>query len=578
MMKMARQDAIFVVCFVTMVTTSLAFDLTILHTNDVHARFEQFNKYGSDCSEKEVGSGQCYGGVARRLTKLNEIRRSHRNVLLLDAGDQFMGTLWFFLYKGMAAAHFMNKLGYDVMALGNHEFDLGVEELARFLDNVTHDVISSNIDVTRESLLQEKINKSVIKTIGGQRIGIIGYTTQETVFISAPGPTLTFNDEIASIRYEVAVLQAAGVNKIIALGHAGHTLDKEIAKIDGIDVVVGGHTDTFLYTGTPPSNESPVDVYPVVVQQPQGGRALVVQDYTFGKYLGYLNVTFDVNGAVTSYGGNPILLDASVPEDPGLLVEVATWRLDVDALKTNVIGETVVTLDGRREICRLRECNLGNLMADAMVDYYAKGFNHANTTWALSAIAMMNSGGIRASIKKGNITTGNANTVQPFQNEVDLISVTGANLREQLEWSVGEYNPVDAHGRFMQFSGLHVTYNLLKPSMHRVVDVQVRCLECDIPNYSPLKDDAIYPILLPAFIVGGGDGFNFQPIEHLPLNTLDVEVTMSYLAKHAPVYPSVEGRIRFQTPSGPTTSGTDGIVSGMTPMALLLTLCSYFLS
>ncbi|KAH3736527.1 hypothetical protein DPMN_043098 [Dreissena polymorpha] len=98
-----------------MVTTSLAFDLTILHTNDVHARFEQFNKYGSDCSEKEAGSGQCFGGVARRLTKLNEIRRSHSNVLLLDAGDQFMGTLWFIVYKGLAAAHFMNKLGYDVM-------------------------------------------------------------------------------------------------------------------------------------------------------------------------------------------------------------------------------------------------------------------------------------------------------------------------------------------------------------------------------------------------------------------------------------------------------------------------------
>ncbi|KAH3713985.1 hypothetical protein DPMN_073788 [Dreissena polymorpha] len=111
---MARQDAILVVCLVTMVTTSLAFDLTILHTNDVYARFEQFNKYGSDCSEKEAGSSQCYGGVARRLTKLNEIRLSHSNLLLLDAGDQFMGTLWFFVYKGMAAASFMNKLGYDV--------------------------------------------------------------------------------------------------------------------------------------------------------------------------------------------------------------------------------------------------------------------------------------------------------------------------------------------------------------------------------------------------------------------------------------------------------------------------------
>ena len=91
------------------------FELTVLHTNDVHARFQQFNKYGSDCSNNDARDGKCFGGVARRFTKVREIRESSENVLLVDAGDQFMGTPWFNVYSGMATAFVMNKLGYDAM-------------------------------------------------------------------------------------------------------------------------------------------------------------------------------------------------------------------------------------------------------------------------------------------------------------------------------------------------------------------------------------------------------------------------------------------------------------------------------
>ena len=87
------------------------FELTILHTNDVHAKFEQINKYGGPCSKN------CYGGVARRKTVIQEIRQTHKNVLLLDAGDQFQGTLWFTYYRGNATKYFMELLGYDLMVI-----------------------------------------------------------------------------------------------------------------------------------------------------------------------------------------------------------------------------------------------------------------------------------------------------------------------------------------------------------------------------------------------------------------------------------------------------------------------------
>lgn len=94
------------------VSGSAAWDLVLLHTNDVHARVEETDKFSGKCGG---GGGGCFGGVARRATMINRIRRAERNVLLLDAGDQFQGTVWFYHYRGAEAAHFMDKLRYDAM-------------------------------------------------------------------------------------------------------------------------------------------------------------------------------------------------------------------------------------------------------------------------------------------------------------------------------------------------------------------------------------------------------------------------------------------------------------------------------
>ena len=95
--------------------TARCFNLTILHTNDIHARIEQFNAYGSECSEKNAQEGACFGGEARRMTKVAEIRSQRSNVLLLDGGDRFVGTLWFTQYRGLADSFFINRYPYDAM-------------------------------------------------------------------------------------------------------------------------------------------------------------------------------------------------------------------------------------------------------------------------------------------------------------------------------------------------------------------------------------------------------------------------------------------------------------------------------
>lgn len=555
-----RLFTIAVVWCVFFVVPVSGFDLTLLHTNDVHARIEQFNRYGTNCSDDNAASGKCFGGVARRKTKVREIRASHENVLLLDAGDHFLGTLWFNYYKGQAASHFMREIGYDAMCLGNHEFDLGVDGLVAFLDNVTFPVVSVNTDVTEEPLLHNKFASSHEFTMSGEKVGVIGFITQETAYISNAGQTVHFADVLTSIEAEVTRLTNSGVNKIIALGHAGYAMDQQVAQIEGVDVVVGGHTNTFLYTGLDPSSEVAEGAYPTVVHRSTGSQCLVVQAFTWGKYLGYLNLTFDAQGHVTNYSGNPVLLDNTVTQDPDLLSQVQEWSVPLKNFSNTQVGTSKVFLDGSRASCRLKECMMGNFFMDAIIDYHL-GYPHSNDSWAPAAIAIWNGGGMRASIDKGTVTLGDVMTVLPFGNTVDLIHVRGYNLRNQLELSVRDWNPIDANGRFLQFSGLRVEYNLTKPVGERVLKVDVRCLKCEIPSYSPLNDNEIYSIFTSSFIVHGGDGYSFDLIKLERFSTLETDVMTDYFKKHSPVFTELDGRITFR--NSRETSSTTTVSASM---------------
>nr|KAG5704020.1 hypothetical protein BaRGS_032109 [Batillaria attramentaria] len=458
------------------------FVLTILHTNDIHARY------------------------ARLVTAVRDKKNQFPNSLLLDGGDQYQGTLWFYKYGGNVTSHFMNWLGYDVMALGNHEFDRGIEGLTPFLKDVNFSVISANIDASLVPDVNSHVSKTVVLTVGGQRVGIVGYTTEDTPNIASPGD-VKFNSVVESVRQEVERLQGEGINKIIALGHAGFTVDKQVAAIPGVDVVVGGHTNTFLYTGNPPSIEQPEGDYPFVVTK-DGGQALVVQDYTFGKYLGVLHVTFDDMGQVKTYSGNPMLLDSTVKQDNATLVELQPWKSGVEAETQKVVGRTLVNLNGSRYVCRVRECNLGNLVADGLVQQNLK--HPDEIKWNDVSIGLMNSGGIRDSIERGPITIANVLGVLPFQNTVDAMEIKGEHLRAALEYSVSKYDPcaqTDLFGGFLQVSGLRVQYDMRRPVGQRVVSAHALCTDCLVPEFRPLDDSAIYKMVLPSFIARGGDGF-----------------------------------------------------------------------
>ncbi|CAH1233390.1 NT5E [Branchiostoma lanceolatum] len=540
-----------------LVTSCLTFDLTILHTNDCHARIEQAGGNGGSCGDRDALAGKCFGGVARRLTKIREIRESESNVLLLDAGDQFQGTLWFYYYSGLVTARFMNKMQYDVMAFGNHEFDKKVEGVIPFLRAINFTMVSCNIDASREPELQALFRPSVVLQVGGERVGVIGYTTPNTTFLVSAGLNLVFSDEIAAITAEVQNLQGQGVNKIIALGHSGIDADITIARqVPGLDVVVGGHSNTFLYKGPPPEDDPKYGEYPLAIRSDIDDRqVLVVQDYAFGKNLGNLRLTFDDDGEVISYGGNPILLNGSVPQDNETLAEVLELKQEMANLTNQEAGRTHVFLEGRREVCRRQECNLGNVITDAMVRQNLKNPDEAK--WADVSMAVWNSGGIRAPIPfrppDGIITTADVLTVVPFQNTIDIIVISGDILFEMFEHSVSD---LPEAGRFLQVSGILVTYDISKPVGQRVVSLEARCSECAIPQYEPVERGRRYKLLINAFMADGGDGYSMLPAnvtdaDREEIGYLDSEMLLDYLADASPITTGLERRITILNGTAP---------------------------
>jgi 5'-nucleotidase len=281
------------------------YTLNILHINDWHSRIESNNKYESTCSAEEETKGECIGGAARLITAIDQERKKleGQNVLLLNAGDSFQGSLFYTTYKGAAEEEFLNQMKPDAVTLGNHEFDDGETALVPYLDKAQFPVVSANVVPNDKSGAKGKIKPSIVLNVGGQKIGIVGGVTNDTPEIASPGPNIAIEDDVKSITAQVEELKKQGVDKIIAVTHIGYPRERDvIAKIPGIDVVVGGHSHSLL-SNTDPKAEGP---YPTMVDNPDGYKVPVVQAASYSKYLGEIKIVFDDNGVVKEASGDPI--------------------------------------------------------------------------------------------------------------------------------------------------------------------------------------------------------------------------------------------------------------------------------
>ncbi|WP_117237331.1 bifunctional metallophosphatase/5'-nucleotidase [Thermus sediminis] len=520
------------------------FTLTLAHTNDTHAHLEPMELTLS-------GNKVKVGGVAQRVAFFDRLRAQRRNLLLLDAGDVFQGTLYFNQYRGLADRYFMHRMLYRVMALGNHEFNLGPEGLARFLRGARFRVVSANVDASREPRLQGLFTPYAVVPVGGERVGVVGLTTPDTKEISNPGPTVAFLDPYESAQKAIYELLARGVNKIVVLSHLGYGEDLRLARrLVGAQVIVGGHSHTLL--GSFPHPElRPQGPYPTVVKNPEGKDVLVVQAWEWGKVVGLLEVTFGPRGELVAYRGEALLMTPEVaPEDLFAKEALLAYAQPVAALVAQVIAEARVDLVGERAIVRRRESNLGNLIAEGML---------WKTRSARTQIALQNGGGIRASIPKGPITVGKVYEVLPFGNTLVVMDLKGREILAALENGVSQWE--GTAGRFLQVAGLRYAFDLSRPAGSRVVRVEVRTEG----GFVPLDLEATYRVVVNSFIAAGGDGFTvLREAQGFRADTgfADAEAFMDYIQELRAVEAQVEGRIEVlnEPRGGRPAHGVPGLV------------------
>lgn len=497
------------------------FQLTVIHTNDTRAA--------------HLPNNQGDGGVAILASVINQIRREAPfNSLLLDAGDRFTGTLFHTQYQGQDQVQIMNLLGYDAMALGNHEFDNGDAVLANFINGVNFPVLSANIDASQSPELNGIILPYTVFDVGGRQVGVIGLTTAETAVISNPSDAVVFDSNYADVaNAQAAQLIEQGVNIIIlvidvSVGEA----EQLIPDLMGIDLVVGGRSQT-LFSGD-------MGEYMVEFDNDAGETIYYVQADANTQFVGRIDMTFDADGHITNMSGRIIPLIKYITPDPAAAELVEDLYEEVRALSEQPIGAVATALlDGRRETCRVEECVLGNIITDSML------FNSG------AQIALMNGGGIRSSIDAGDITFGDALTVLPFSNLLATFEMSGANLIRVLEHGVGAITVNEAgvvsrqglNGRFLQVGGLRYSYDPSQRVGQRIVSVEVKNAD---GSYSPIDESTIYTVVTNGFLRTGGDGYVVlaqRAINPYDFGALDFESLVAYLSFVSTIEPTLEGRI-----------------------------------
>jgi 5'-nucleotidase len=482
--------------------------ITFLHKNDLHAHIEPTSV-----------AGKSYGGYARLQTLLARFRSQDPNPVVLNSGDTFQGTLYFNVYEGLADVALLNAMGLAAHAVGNHEFDKGPAPLAAFAKAANFPLVAANLDVSEEAALKDLVKPSVVVTVGGQRLGIVGAITDELLSISMPGPTVKLKPLAESVQQAVDALTAQGVNKIVLLSHLGFEKDLELVrKLKDVDLVIGGHSHTPLGLPDLPGFPRSQGSYPTRAKDGSGVEVPVFQAWEWGKVLGRFKADFDAEGKlVRIHDAAPVVVDETVPEDPVAAGVVQALKKPIQNLQNQPIGET------KAEIPRDRlpggERLMGNLIADAML---------AATSRQGAVAAFTNAGGVRSAIDAGPITYGEAISVLPFNNTLVILDVTGEELFQAI-----------AHGA--ERGGM------LLPSRGTSYTVQGGKVVSVTVAGAPLDRSKVYRICLNSFTAQGGDGHQVlrdAKGRRVDTGIVDIDAFVDFIKANSPLDLKPEGRIK----------------------------------
>ena len=495
--------------------------VSLIHLNDFHSRHEGAEANGAGCRDGRP----CLGGSARLVGAVKAARSAAqaagRASLALDAGDQFMGSLFYTHHRGLAEAAIQREWGVEAMALGNHEFDNGPENAARYIHALGAPVLAANLDTREEAALDGLVRPFATFERGGARLVVIGLITEATPTIASPGPHLRFLEAEEAAARAVAEARAAGPATVVLLSHRGFEADRRLAaRIPGIDAIIGGHSHTILANG--PGAAGPA---PVLVDGPDR-PVRIVQAGALGRFLGRLDLDIGGNGRIVAHGAELEEIGPGEPEDAGAKAIVARFAAPLGELRGRAVAVAAAPMDNAA--CRAGECAIGNLIAEAML-----------ASVPSADVALQNGGGIRAGLPAGAITYGDVLTVLPFGNTLATAVIRGAHLLAALENGLSQ----PGAGRFPQVAGLRLVVDLAAPAGQRIVSAEVTRGE----RAGRIDPERAYRIVTNNFLRQGGDGYaalRDHALEAYDSGPLLEEVVAAHLAAQAPVTPRLDGRIR----------------------------------
>ena len=501
-------------------------EANIIHTNDVHGRIVE---------EKGVI------GDAKLAAVIEEERKNNPSTLVVDAGDAFQGLPISNSSKGEERAKLLNEMGYDAMAVGNHEFDFGLDEAKKYKEILNFPLLSSNTYVNGARLFEASTIVDKDKNVVGDEFVVIGVTTPETATKTHPKNVqgVTFKDPISEVNSVIdevearAAAEGKSYKNYVVLAHLG---------VDTTTPVEWrGSTLAEALSNNPKLKGKRVTVI--------DGHSHTVQSTTYGDNVtynqtgSYLNNIGKITYKANELLGNPQQISAASTKDVVPNAKIAAMVKEIkeryDAENAKVVRDnSPVELNGQRENVRVRETNLGNVVADALYEYGQTGFSHKTD------LAVTNGGGLRETIAKDKpITKGDVIAVLPFGNTISQIKVTGQNIADMFAKSLGSIlqekngQPVldengqpllEPSGGFLQVSGAKVYYDTTLPAEKRILHIEIKNPETGkYESLDPAKD---YYLTTNDFLAAGGDGYTMLGGAREEGPSMDVAFA-DYLAK-----------------------------------------------
>lgn len=400
-----RISGLMAIGLASIAVTVQAQHLVVLHTNDTHSQIDP--------------TADDQGGILRRKALIDSIRLAEPNVLLIDAGDVVQGSLYYSIYKGEVERKAMNALGYDIMILGNHEFDSGMEKLAEQWKLLDSELLSSNYDFSATPLAG-MFHPYTIRKVGDKKIGFIAINLDPDGMISkSVSEGLVCLDGLKAANALAWYLKnVEKADMIVAITHVGYDSpvpptpsDVELAsKTDNIDIIIGGHSHTEV---GPEAKDAPAYKMPNLA----GDSVLIAQTGSLGRKLGRIDI--DLSTKKSSSALLPVDSRYDNRLDPTLKNELLAYRQGIDSIVNVVLANLDVDMPQGGTVMK-------NWLGDII---YSVG---SDLFGAKPDFAVINKGGLRHGLAKGPLTKGMIMTLMPFDNKLILLEISGKDLLEAI--------------------------------------------------------------------------------------------------------------------------------------------------